>query len=314
MAFLNISTTESSSEESTNLIDRAPWPDEIPQDNEQLAPHPVQNTSLMRSKDKKKDTFGVSWYGFYRERLGNFLTLLFILLILIATIFYVWDGRPVFSIGGASSSTRFVLQPKGNQEIVPPISTFMILGQYNSEVYSYNNGVDKIYAYNPDPGNPQEREVVTVPKFEKFLWHNQGKLLLISRIENMLGNVYVLDLTLQKPAFELPTRREDVPNFPPNLQVDNESQVAWSQDSELIAFTAHNIESRRESLFIYRLGTMQLTYTPARDMDKISSLLWITNTLTTTADTLSFVAISDGQEKRYSIDSTGGGYSPWKLK
>jgi hypothetical protein len=255
-------------------------------------------------------------YGAVREKgcIGNALGGLFILIVLVAAIFYALGGQPLFPINGPSPSLIQHPTNSGPQATVAPTPTFIILGQFGGEVFTYNSSVDKIYGYSFDVNNRQEREIIRVPEFEKFLWHAPAKLLLISRAENALGNIYLYNLTQPHSEPELPTRREDAPNFPPNLRVDSASELAWSQDGDLIAFTARDIESDKETLFIYAPGHPQLIYTPARAMDSISSLLWITNTLTTTTGILSFVAISDGQEDRYFVDRSGGGFTKWMVK
>lgn len=322
----DIDNASLSSEKNTSVPPIDKLPDGLGKPIEELTPDQLNAAQLLkelqkvRKEDAQKrqsETFAIVLRGCLFGAIQKLPTLaiwLMILIITIAIVFYYLRGdKPFFPIDTTNISPSVPVPTDTLSDVRSPQTTFIILGQYDNELYTYIKGVKKIFAYSLDPNNSEERPVVSAPEFEKFLW-NEGQLVFVSRADNSLGNIYVFDLTRNPPEPELPTQRENAPNFPPNLQVDNESQLAWSQNGELIAFTARSIENKRESLFIYKLGTLQLTYTPARDMDKISSLLWITNTLTTTVDTLSFVAISNGQENRYFIDSTGGGYSSWKPK
>jgi hypothetical protein len=241
---------------------------------------------------------------------------LLLVLILVAAYFYIEGGQPLVQIDALPASSTQKSSRASPTVTGPSESTFVILGQYGGRIFTFNSVFDKIYAY--DPQTSGERQIATVPEFETFLWHDSGKIALVSDAYSAQGNIYLLDLTqaLTQPITSslgsdlepvLVTNREVTPNFPRDLQVDGSLPMAWSQDGETIAFTARDINSNEESLFLYDVAEEKLAYTTAQNLDRISSILWV-------ADTLTFVAIDNGQEDRYSIERSGAGFAKWVIK
>jgi hypothetical protein len=281
-----------------------PRPVAVSKDYEKLDNGAEREAGLPRPKPNTGQQIGERSYRAVEQKRGfisNVVILLLVLLIILAIYFFVTGRDPLLLVKDLSSP---ILTPTPEVNTTPiPEPDLLILGQHNKEVFTFDKDTGQIQARTT---NSISRPVAKAPGFEKFLWHETGKLLLISAADNPLGNIYLFDLAEQDPQPEIPTARETSPNFPRMLQIDGELPVSWSQDGGEIAFVVRDQNDKKEWLFIYEVGSSppQLIYTPARSMDRISSLLWIT-------DTLIFVGVSNGQEALYRVNYDGGEFQEW---
>lgn len=230
-----------------------------------------------------------------------------ILLAILITALVTFLVTAYLFLGGIWAGSRYLVisssQPLAKTD-------YTILGQFGDHIYSYNNSVSKVYAYTPAL---DEDEIISIPKAGQLSWHASGKLALISNAENRLGNIYIYDLSLTSPSDSkvIPTERENPPRFPANFQINATKQLVWSDDGNAIAFTAENVDTNREALFIYELSNAQLTQTPVKEFQRISSVVWITTTKTITSELVSLVGVTENQEKRIYITRAGTGYTEW---
>jgi len=269
-----------------------------PSDGEAMATQETKNGPLK---------LGRSFYRF-GQSLGEKLSCIgwFVLLaaILVAAVFYALKGQPLFPIEITSPAST---TPSVDQVVdFSPEPAFVILGEYDDEIFIYNRGVKKLYAY--DLTTRKERKVVSFAGFDTFAWHESGKVALLSQVHNVLGAIYILDLTQPAPEPVLITDRESETGFPRNLRLDPSLPLNWSKRGERIAFVAREIQDNSESLFVYDVTTGQLVYTPARNLDRITSAVWVSKD-----EQLALVIISDGQEGRYSVNWDGGNFGPWNV-
>ena len=237
---------------------------------------------------------------------ANIVGLAFFLLVIVAALFYLLNGQPLIPIT-PQSSVAFS-QSSGLAPTPPlPDPAFVILGESNGEVFTFYKGIKKIYAFNPTVHS--ERPVCDLFEFDDFVWHSSGKLLVLSHANNTLGSIYILDLTQKNPVPFLVTDRESALHFPRNLKVASPLPMSWSDSGDAITFVAQDIQNNTESLFVFDLTSKQLIYTPARNLARISSVVWLN------ADKqLALVAVSDGQETRYIMDRVGSGFTTWNTK
>jgi len=251
-------------------------------------------------------SYGVA--GLFRHNWGCVVALIFLAAVLAGAVFYVSNGEPFFPIGAqppkASQSPADAIE-----DTVYPEPAYVILGQYKDQIFSYNSGVRKLYEYNSK--THEEKPVCRLAQFDASYWHESGKIALVSRAHNMLGNIYILDAISQTISTCEPvliTDRESMAGFPRDLRVDTSLPLAWSEAGEKIAFVAQDTQDNKESLFIYDLNDETLIYTPARNLDRITSIVWVN------ADQqLTLVVINDGQEGRHFVDADGGGFVPWDV-
>jgi len=256
---------------------------------------------------KGPSELGRSFYNLRQslgEKLGCIGWFVLLVAILVAAVFYALKGQPLFPIEVTSPAST---TPSGDQVVdFSPEPAFVILGEYDDEVFIYNRGVKRLYAY--DRTTQKERKVVSFADFDTFAWHESGKVALISQARNVLGAIYILDLTQAPPESVLITDRESDPGFPRNLRLDSSLPLNWSTSGERIAFVARDIQDNSESLFVYDVTTERLVYTPARNLDRITGAVWVSK-----GEQLALVIINDGQEGRYSVNWDGGEFCPWEI-
>jgi hypothetical protein len=230
-----------------------------------------------------------------------------LLLIVVVIIYYILDGPPPFfpiEVHPPYSSPQpSILDTQSSQF---PEPAFVILGEYKSELYTFNRGVKKVYAYNTT--DYKERPVCKLAEFDAFWWHKSGKVSILSHTYNTLGSIYILDLTQNPSELTLITDRESNQYFPRTLSVENSLPMVWAEAGDAIAFVARDVRNNMESLFIFDMTSQKLIYTPARNLERISSVVWVDGD-----KHLALVAISDGQENRYLVDRLGGGFIVWNI-
>jgi len=265
----------------------------------------IEETSGQYERDE--NMWRRSGRRFPSEWLGSFIGFLILIIILVATVLYALNGQPLFPIETRlpyASSQQPILE---TQPLQFPEPAFIVLGDYNGKFYTFNRGVKKVYVY--DPTNEKEDQVCSLVEFDAFWWHNSGKVLVLSHAYDTLGSIYVLDLAQSKPKPILITNRETAPQFPRNLSMVSSLPLAWAESGDAIAFVAQDVKNNTESLFIFETTSNQLVYTPARNLERISSIIW-----TEGDKQLALVAISDGQENRYFVDRQGGQFAIWNIK
>ena len=272
------------------------------------------------------------------QRLASFSGLALLTIIMVATYFYIEDGQPLIKLPASPSTSLSAQANPANQATPSAEPAFVLLGEYKGEVYTYNNGTKRVYAYKI--ADKTEREVCKLVEFDDFSWHTSGKLLVISRRHSTLGGIYLLDLNPPKNASQqqaaaagqsqtdfkpepvLLTNREAEPYFPRNLSIERDLPLVWAVSGKSFAFVARDIKDNTHSLFIFNLDNQQnnsqnpnqptnqntnkLIYTPARNFEHITDMVWIKN------DTeLVFTGINDGQENRYCVNRSGGNFRTW---
>ncbi|MBN1886475.1 MAG: hypothetical protein JW850_00730 [Thermoflexales bacterium] len=229
-----------------------------------------------------------------------------LVLIVVVVVAYALDWPPLAQINAYSPST---LQQPADLTRSPglPEPAFVVLGEYNDEIYTFNRGVKRVYAYSGQ--THKERQICSLAEFEAFWWHSSGKVLVLSRAYNPLGSLYLLDLASSSPKPSLITDRESDPRFPRSLSLEASLPLAWAKAGDKIAFVARDAQNNAESLFIFEIANTQLIYTPARNLGRISSLVWVEGD-----KKIALVAISDGQENRYLVEQSGGGFTAWTIQ
>jgi hypothetical protein len=255
---------------------------------------------------------GRRFYGitsFFERNFSRIVTVFIIVAVLVGAVFYALDGEPICSSIIAQFQQASQSTADATEDFVYPEPAYVILGQHKDKIFSYNSGVGELYEY--ESITHTERSVCRLAQFDAFHWHESGKVVLVSRAHNILGNIYALNVISQtKSTCEpiLVTDRESMTGFPRNLRVDASLPLAWSETGEKIAFVAQDTQDEKESLFIYDLNDEKLIYTPARNLDRITSIVWVN------ADQqLTLVVINDGQEGRHFVDADGGGFAPWEV-
>ncbi|MCI5157315.1 MAG: hypothetical protein D3906_02555 [Candidatus Electrothrix sp. AUS1_2] len=274
----------------------------------------------------------------FKQKLKDLSWLLILVLIVVATQFYIQNVKPFFPLPAPSSASS-TQQANSTKQAAPSVEpAFVLLGEYKGEVYTYNKGTKRVYAYKIE--GKAEREVCKLVEFTSFLLHKDGKLLVVSSRHSTLGGIYLLDLNPPKNASQqqaaaagqsqtdfkpepvLLTNREADPYFPRNLSIESDLPLVWGTTGCRFAFVARDIHDQTQSLFIYNLDNQQcpaqttsppvsqntdkLIYTPARHFERITDLVWIKN------DTeLVFTGINDGQENRYRVNCSGGNFRTW---
>lgn len=295
-------------------------------EDQQMPPVPNRIAALIEPPEsekpiqkEKKHKYSPLSQHVARNWVGDIVIGLIFLTLLVGAIFYALQSKPFHPLSEPTpylTSTTTLLTTSTATNVASLEPAFIILGQYDGKIYTFNTGIGKIYSYDPATTDHKDQEVTSAPKFETFLWHDSGKVLLVSDAENLFGNIYLLDLTQPSPKPILLTQREAPSNFPRDLEIDGLLPMSWSLDGNAFTFVARDASDKREWLLIYELSSQKFIYTPARSMDRISSPIWITRSLTSTGtiDLLTFVAISGGQEDRYFVDRSGGGFEKWIVK
>ncbi len=291
-----MSTSHSSSEDDIRLPPVEPIPNSLADENEifQLS-EPLASATVAPQDSNILEHFpnvNATWYS-------NFFIAAGIVVLLAGFISYFFNVKPLFDINLASSTPSSPDASMASSRFQPATD---ILGHLNNEIIIYDRNVSVVYSY--DLASGQIMPITDVLLSDVMSWHDSGKLLFVTSMNSPKGNIYLLDLAVQNPKPRIVTRREETPYFPLDLQVDHKTDIAWTDDGEIFAFTSHD-DQDQEWLFIFNTQNFQqITYTPASKMNGIAELLWVN-------DVLLFVAGDSEKEKRYSVDQFGGNFSRW---
>lgn len=234
--------------------------------------------------------------GSDRSWIATAFTICLIILIFVALYYFTTDAEPllshVTSISSTTTSTTDTVQVVEN--------SYYILGAHDNKLYSYHKGTGHLYVYDISAGT--EAQGIELRNMTPTSWHESGKAIFISEIDKELNSAYLIDVSTQTITQTTLIDRQQNVKVSSNLQIDESSLVAWSTDGGHIAFTLFDVDTHRQWLFIFVAGSQPaLIFTPAQEMDKLSSLTWVNQTLY-------FVAVKDGVEGRYQIDNTGGNF------
>jgi dipeptidyl aminopeptidase/acylaminoacyl peptidase len=205
-------------------------------------------------------------------------------------------------------------------ETTPPIATarptlsrsLILLGTSPTGVVYYFNSPTGIFYRD---STSISTSIATLPAFEAFHWSPQGNKIAftVQDRNDTLPLLYVLDLA-NPPSdgqLRLVTRR-DPDGFPAEFGLRAESQVAWSQDEQYIAFVAYD-QTGKAALFVSEVATGKVRRL-TEGTEPVTSVAWekYRNDQDVDDEQIVYVLIRDGRELIYSVEKDGAENNPWQ--